>query len=181
MLELIPATTTDACYALAENLINTSFPPAERRTTEAQRHLTDRNPYFRPHYIIDEGKFIGFVNYWQFEDFTYIEHLATDPALRGGGYGGRVLDMLRQSTDSPIVLEVEHPENEIAQRRINFYCRHGYTLWNEREYIQPPYAEGRPWLPLLLMVNGPLDEKTDFDHVRTTLYREVYNQAEKDE
>lgn len=176
MIELIPTRTTDSHYLPARKLMEESFPPEERRTAEAQQHITDCNPYFRPHYIMDEEKFIGLVNYWQFKDFVYIEHLATDPSIRGGGYGGRVLDLLKTQINLPIVLEVEHPDNEIARRRINFYTRHGYSLWTEREYIQPPYAEGRPWLPLLLMVNGPLNEEKDFERIRITLYKQVYNQ-----
>lgn len=66
------------------------------------------------------------------------------------------------------------PLEEMAQRRINFYKRQGFVLW-EKEYQQPPYKNGDPFLPMYLMVYGSLQCKQDFDTVKKKIHKEVYN------
>ena len=174
-MELIPVKTTHPYYAYAEQLMTDAFPPEERRPIEQQRAYTDHNPLFHSNAVVENGQFAGILNYWELDGFIYVEHLATDPALRGGGIGGRALDLLSAQSSLPIVLEVEHPDTEIAGRRIGFYRRHGYTLWERKTYIQPPYGDDLPWLPLLLMVNGRLEEEKDFERIRKDIYETVYH------
>ena len=69
---------------------------------------------------------------------------------------------------------VEMPEEEMAIRRINFYKRQGFTLW-EKPYMQPPYKSGDDYLPMLLMAYGDLECDKDFEQVKKCIYREVYN------
>ena len=64
----------------------------------------------------------------------------------------------------PIVLEVERPVEEMAKRRISFYQRQGFTLW-EKDYCQPPYKPGDDFLPMYLMVHGELDCEKDFETI----------------
>ena len=59
----------------------------------------------------------------------------------------------------------------MAPRRIGFYRRNGFRLL-EADYIQPPYAEDLPSLPLKLMSRGELP---DIDRVISTLHQRVYN------
>lgn len=66
------------------------------------------------------------------------------------------------------------PVEEMAQRRINFYKRQGFTLW-EKEYQQPPYKPGDPFLPMYLMVKGDLQCDRDFEEVKRRIHKEVYN------
>lgn len=179
-MELIPSTLTDPRYQQAEELLLQSFPPEERRSLDQIRTLMLHEPDFCPHLIIENDQFAGLLNYWKLDGFIYAEHLATSPALRGGGIGGKALDLLSTLTSLPIVLEVEHPDTELAQRRIGFYRRHGYVLWNKKNYIQPPYDKDLPWLPLLLMVHGPLQEEKDFELVRKEIYEKVYHRQVKD-
>lgn len=175
MVQLVPMHISDGFYLQAEKLMETAFPSDERRPLQAQRELIGSDAAFMPRFIVDDGAFVGFLNYWEFDTFAYVEHFATEPALRGGGYGGRVLDLLRDELACPIVLEVEYPETDFARRRIAFYERHGYRVWQGHDYVQPPYGEGKEWLPLLLMVNGTLDDGAEsFERVRRTLYKRVY-------
>ena len=102
------------------------------------------------------------------------EHFAIDPAQRNGGYGKSVLNHLCQLLKHPIVLEVEIPEEEMAKRRINFYQRQGFSLW-EKPYQQPPYKTGDNYLPMLIMAYGDIECGKDFDSVKEHIYREVYN------
>ena len=73
----------------------------------------------------------------------------------------------------PIVLEVERPIEEMAKRRISFYQRQGFTLW-EKDYSQPPYKPGDDFLPMYLMVHGELDCEKDFETIKKRIHKEVY-------
>ena len=115
--------------------------------------------------------------YREFDDFYYVEHFAIDPTLRNGGYGKKTLDYLCKKLDRPIVLEVEMPVEEMAKRRINFYQRQGFILW-EKEYKQPPYKPGDNFLPMYLMVFGNLQCKQDFEMIKNKIHKEVYNVKE---
>ena len=93
------------------------------------------------------------------------------PTLRGGGLGRRILDAFIRQAGQPIVLEVEPPTTDIAARRIGFYRRCGFRLWEHRTYMQPPYAADLRRSPLLLMVHGDLDEEKDFERICTKSIR----------
>lgn len=175
MLTLKRITTKDkALYAFMENLMTTSFPNDEYRELNELRVFTDTLPQFINNVIFDNDTPIGLISYWNFEGFHYVEHFAIAPSQRNGGYGKRVLQHLCTILDKPIVLEVEMPQEEMAQRRIGFYQRNGFTLW-ENEYYQPPYKAGDSFLPMRLMVHGALDSQKDYEKVKQRIYRDVYN------
>lgn len=161
-------------YAFMEELLIAAFPPEEYRELENLRKYTDCIGNFHNNLIFDSDTPVGFITYWDFDRFYYVEHFAINPALRNGGYGKKVLNHLCKVLQHPIVLEVEAPIEEIAQRRINFYKRHDFILW-EKEYQQPPYKPGDSFLPMHLMVHGNLQCEKDFDEVKRRIYHEVYH------
>lgn len=173
-LQLLPIRTKDPDYAYCEQLYISAFPPAERRNTEQQHSVTDNNPRFRFCALRYEHQTVGFLSYWDLDTFIYIEHFAVDVSMRGKSIGSHVLQYLHKHISKPVILEVEHPETDIAKRRIRFYERCGYTLWKS-DYLQPPYQKGYAPLPLYLMCHGHLTEANDFNMVKETLYKEVYN------
>ena len=151
MITLQRITTADGkLYAFLEGLMTRSFPSDEYRDLDELRDFTDHRPHF-----------------------YYAEHFAIDPTQRNGGYGKAVLQHLCQLLDKPIVLEVEEPDEDMARRRIGFYQRNGFVLW-DNEYRQPPYKPGDPYLPMRLMVYGPLDSRKDYNRVVRRIYRDVY-------
>lgn len=160
-------------YKFAEDLYVSSFPKEERRSLELQRELTDHNPNFHNNIILSDNTPVGFISYWDFKDFYYFEHFAVSPNHRNGGYGQKALTYLHEKLERPIVLEVEKPTDEFSTRRIQFYKRTGYILW-ENEYLQPPYNEGDDYLPMHLMIFGKLDADMDFENIKSKLYKEVY-------
>lgn len=146
-----------------------SFPPEERRPWE---EIADPSRLPRLLAIVlSDGSTAGFVTIWPFAAFTYIEHLATDPGLRGRGIGAQVMAAL-STAHAPLLLEVERPAGlgSIEARRIGFYRRCGLHLL-DHDYIQPPYAPGLPSVPLLLMSTDPA---LDAPAAAATLHREVY-------
>ena len=178
MIRFQPITTSDVQhYKFMEELLVESFPPEEYRELEHLREYTDRIGNFHNNIIFDDDLPIGFITYWDFDEFYYVEHFATNPALRNGGYGKSTLEHLCEFLKRPIVLEVERPVEEMAKRRINFYQRHGFTLW-EKDYYQPPYKEGDDFLPMYLMVHGNLDAEKDYEGIRHKLHTIVYGVKE---
>ena len=178
MIRFQPITTSDVQhYKFMEELLVESFPPEEYRELEHLREYTDRIGNFHNNIIFDDDLPIGFITYWDFDGFYYVEHFAVDPTQRNGGHGKNVLNHLCELLQHPIVLEVEMPEEEMAQRRINFYKRQGFVLW-EKPYLQPPYRPGDDYLPMLLMAHGNLERERDFETIKNSIYREVYNVQE---
>ena len=95
MIRFQPITTSDVQhYKFMEELLVESFPPEEYRELEHLREYTDRIGNFHNNIIFDDDLPIGFITYWDFDEFYYVEHFATNPALRNGGYGKRTLEHL---------------------------------------------------------------------------------------
>lgn len=173
MLKLTPIKTTDSVYSFVEQLLHDSFPLAERRDDEAQRDNTDHNPRFTCYFISDDELPVGLITAWNLDGFYYLEHLATTPLIRNRGYGKQIIQQIKDLLPGVIVLEVEHPEDEMSCRRIGFYQRCGFQLC-EKEYIQPPYREGGEEVPLFLMYSGTDSIDDAFDTIRQRIYKEVY-------
>lgn len=174
MIEIKRITTEDKqYYDYVEQLLVASFPVEEYRELAELRNYTDTLTHFYCNIILDDTTPVGLVTYWELRNFYYIEHLAINPNQRNGGYGHELLHYLAHFLKRPIVLEVEHPTEEMAQRRIHFYQRQGYVLW-DKEYFQPPYRVGYSKLPMRLMVQGDLSPEKDFEMVNAQLHRVVY-------
>lgn len=169
-ISLIPAA---ACHlAAARALYEGAFPPEERRPWQSiVEPLSEVGP--RLHIIsLADGSAAGFVTVWLFDRFIYVEHLAVDPAVRGGGIGALTLAELEKIYGLPIALEVEPPadDNPMAIRRIGFYRRCGLEVL-DFDYIQPPYSENLPSVPLLLMATPGAPEPSE---IAERLHKEVY-------
>ena len=136
----------DAAWQLYIN----SFPHDERRNKDYQ----ERTMLFEDYHfdiLTENDAFVGFVLWWDFKKFVYIEHLATMPKERGRGLGKLAIERFFELKDNKtILLEVEIPEEEIQHRRINFYQRLGLKL-NQQDYKHPAYHAGEDDVELLIM------------------------------
>lgn len=156
-------------------IMSASFPETEYRTKPGQEKLLNR-PEYR---LIGESDHregtIAFLAVWEFPELCFIEHLAVDPTVRGGGVGNKLVQRyLEEQSIQPTILEVELPENELSARRIKFYERIGFHL-NEFSYEQPPLREGAKPLPLKIMsYPEPLTEQ-EFHTCKDILYSQVYD------
>ena len=154
-------------------ILKASFPDNERRTYAGQKELLN-DPHYR---LITEtdgsDDIIAFLAAWEFPPFRFVEHIAVDPALRGSGIGGRLMTAYIGESVKPILLEVEPPATDLAQRRINFYERLGFQL-NPFEYMQPPLQQGQAELPLKIMSYPQPLAEADFTLYKDILYAKVY-------
>ena len=168
MFERITEETFEEIFPLLE----TAFHVTELRQKEDQRALL-REEYYRLYGVRKDGSFAAVFAAWEIEDFLYIEHFAVKEAYRNGGYGGRLLDILLEERNRPVVLEVEVPEDGLTKRRVGFYERHG-LVYNEYPYLQPPMRKGQGMLPLRFMTKpGAIDEKT-YERYKKRIYKYVY-------
>lgn len=175
MIDIKRITTAEKeLYEYVEGLLVKSFPKNEYRELSEQRANTDGKAHFHNNVVLNDGQPIGLLTYWDFGTFCYVEHFAIDPGKRNGGFGNSVLRQICGDLGKPVVLEVEMPEEEMSRRRIGFYQRNGFVLW-ENNYEQPPYRPGDDFLPMLLMVYGPLDSDGDYEQIRRCIYRNIYN------
>lgn len=159
-----------------EKLYIDSFPESERRETGLLFGLhTSNNNTFTIQMIVDNDEYVGFLTYWKFTSFVYAEHFAISPLFRNGGFGGQVMDLFIQSVSQPIVLEVELPSTILSERRIGFYQRLGFKLWEDIPYQQPPYRKDENPVPMKLMTYGNIDLNKHLQEVREDIYRDVYN------
>ncbi|AZK47540.1 GNAT family N-acetyltransferase [Paenibacillus lentus] len=158
-------------------LMEASFPTSERRSYAGQKELL-ADPHYR---LITEtnsnNQVIAFMAVWEFPSFRFIEHIAVDPNTRGSGIGGKIMASYIEESSKPILLEVEYPDTDIAERRIGFYERLGFRL-NPFDYVQPPLQEGETYLPLIIMSYPQILSEEEFAHRKEILYTNVYRVTE---
>jgi GNAT superfamily N-acetyltransferase len=160
-------------YSFVEKVLTESFPSNEYRDLKDFREYTDNNILFYNNIVLEKERLIGFLSYWNFADFCYVEHFAIEQSMRGKGYGAFAAYLLKKIMSKPIVLEVEMPTNKESIRRIKFYQRQGFKLWNNY-YEQPPYRPSDQSFPMQLMVYGNLQDSISFEIVRNIIYKHVY-------
>ncbi|OCW94175.1 hypothetical protein A9168_08080 [Macellibacteroides sp. HH-ZS] len=151
---------------------NDAFPLVERREFEDVVYLVRVEKRFNLELIMHSDKYVGFITWWDFGSFVYVEHFAIDAKHRNGGYGGRALALFIQQSQRRIVLEVEPPSDRIKIGRISFYKRNGFH-YHSFPYKQPPYRPDDPMLPMALMTVG-YEDPIDFETIKQTLYKHVY-------
>ncbi|WP_174479802.1 GNAT family N-acetyltransferase [Paenibacillus borealis] len=166
---LISGTTFDEIFAIME----ASFPVSEIRTYSGQQALL-ANPNYHLYTEKDAaGRTLAFMAAWEFPELRFVEHIAVNPDIRGGGIGKKLMNSYISRSDKPVLLEVEPPEGEMEQRRIGFYERLGFYL-NPYTYVQPPLRAGQADLPLRIMTYPRAVTLKEFQHFRDILYTEVY-------
>ena len=141
--------TTDNYFHKAWELYEDAFPLEERRLLDAQSCVM-KKPNYHFDITIDKKQLIGFLLWWEFETYKYIDHFAIATQQRNKGFGKLILENFKDNKDKPILLEVELPNSTINQRRIKFYERIGFKL-NQHYYEIPPLKESQSTLQLLLM------------------------------
>lgn len=172
-MKLTNIKTNHPHYPFVEKLFLDAFPESERRPVDAQRRNVDENEAFSCYLLTEDDRPIGFITVWQLDGFYYGEHFAVDPSLRNGGYGSLVMKHLLHELPLPFVLEAEVPTDDLSRRRVDFYERQGFRVW-DKDYVQPPYRPGDASLPLYLMVANESEVMPPVDAVRRAIYREVY-------
>ncbi len=142
----------DVNYEKALALYEASFPREERRDSDYLEETILRNDQFYAQVILREcdDEFVGIFFWWKIGNWRYGEHFAVNEMMRNHGMGRIVMESWINEDDTPIIFEVEHPEEEIQRRRILFYERLGIKM-TPHAYLQPPYHRGEDFVDLKIM------------------------------
>lgn len=159
-------------FVKAWKIYEEAFPEDERRSLSQQIELM-KNPLYNFKYLYDFEKLSGFLAYWEFDKFIYLDHFAIERNLRRKGLGEKTLANFLLDQNQNIVLEVEKPETETAKKRIAFYEKLGFFL-NEYDYLQPPFSDNKNAVPLFIMSHPSKLSKSNFKIIKETLYKDVY-------
>jgi ribosomal protein S18 acetylase RimI-like enzyme len=162
----------DPALTFIKKLYEDAFPPHERRDWASLLQLIPDTNEMHLDLVYAEGQCIGLITWWEIEGCSFIEHFAIDAALRGQTYGARVLNHYKEQLPGAIILEVEHPEDSFAVRRIAFYERLGYHILT-LPYRQPAYADPKQSFPFLLMSNMVLPDQ-EADPLAEKIKNKVY-------
>lgn len=172
--EFLPIRPAATCWPSVAALYESAFPAEERRPTAAWTQLVEQSRQFRVMAYAAADRLTGFISYWDFNDFVYVEHFAVSTQERNRGWGAQIFKLLQKEIGwRPVVLEVETPDTPMAARRIGFYERLGLVLSNV-PYMQPPYRKGDDWFPLLLMSTDNAFLSANATRVKREIHTKVY-------
>ncbi|MCH5241067.1 MAG: GNAT family N-acetyltransferase [Muribaculaceae bacterium] len=160
------------------SLYNSTFPHDQKRIYEDEKHLDNyikmKGGKFNAFSAVDGDLYLGFLSYWTFEGYTYIEHFAVAPEQRGKNLGRMMLEHLFKEVSPNVLLETEPGDTPEALKRIEFYEKNGFKVRKEINYTQPSYGgKGQQAVPMLLMTHGDVDLH-NIDSIKDML-QEVYN------
>ncbi|MEN9918460.1 MAG: hypothetical protein RL662_896 [Bacteroidota bacterium] len=167
--------TDKSDLAFVEKLYIESFPQNERRPVAEMNLLLQNNAKFKIILFTTHSTApIGFISYWIFDSFVFLEHFAIDPNCRGTGYGSQVLAHFIKQISLPIVAEIELPSvSDIALKRLQFYTKMNFRIW-DIPYEQPAYEECFNPIPMHLITYGDLDLTTHYEYAVNQIYKKVY-------
>lgn len=159
-------------------LYNEVFPKDQRRIYENEKHLDNfikmKGGKFNAFSAVDGDLYLGFLSYWTFEGYTYIEHFAVSPEHRGKNLGRLMLNHLFKEVSPNVLVETEPADSSPeAKRRIDFYEKNGFRIRKEINYTQPSYGKGQEVVPMELMTHGDVNLH-NMDSIKDML-QEVYN------
>lgn len=161
------------------DLYMSAFPLSERRTRSGFEAEINTEEKFTAVAVLLEDVFVGFFNYWKFDDFFYLENFAVLPEFRSRNVGSATMAHFMARFDKPLVFEVEPPMDVQATRRIAFYERLGFKIL-PYDYLQPPYNGNSEWIPMLLMSNDLAFAVREYEKIRNVLYNAVYRCRKRD-
>lgn len=155
------------------HLYRDAFPANERRSWSGLCSELENSGRFFVNALVLDNEFVGFLNYWEFDLFIYIEHFAIVPRFRSQKIGSEALEDFMLKVTKPVVLEVEMPDDHDQKKRISFYENHQFLIL-PHYYAQPPY-EGSGFLTPMLIMSSEFIDNEKFEIIRKTLYHDVYH------
>jgi GNAT superfamily N-acetyltransferase len=163
----------EAISSQVASIYTEAFPPDERRNVNEIGQIGLKNENFTFNLIVENKIEIGLILSWAFPEFVYLEHFAVDFRRRGKGIGNRALQLWIEKQTLPIILEVEPPANDYSKKRIQFYQKLGFRVW-QVNYLQPPYSLDKQPVKLLIMSYGEINVEDNLAEITQILHTNVY-------
>lgn len=142
----------DTQYSAFRRLYEQSFPIFEQRDDMQQAKAFDCADYHLDVYH-ERDDMVGFLAYWEFDNYLYIEHFAIHTRLRGQGYGQKLLPEFIGQNAKYVILEIDPVCDEVTAARLRFYQKCGFCE-NPYSHVHPPYIEGRAGHRLSVLTSG---------------------------
>lgn len=158
-------------YDSFAKLYSTAFPIFEQRT-EAQQTRAFSHPKYHLSGYKEDNIFIGFISYWNFQEYIYIEHFAIDRQLRGSGYGSQILKDFISRESKIVLLEIDPITDDISRSRLRFYQKCGFYE-NPYPHIHPPYRDGYKGHELLILSSPQTISPKGYDMFQKDLHKTV--------
>ena len=177
MIQLIWVTNPEKLNVDFKHTYESSFPTNEQRELNQLLDLLG-SIEFKLYEIYFQENFIGFISVWDLTEFNFIEHFAICATEQEKGYGTQVLNQVLSMNSRPVVLEVEQPSTETAQKRISFYERLNFSV-NVGKYFQPSYSIEKSSVKMLLMSYPKEIETSDFERIKTQIHDRVYGYSDE--
>ena len=97
-MQQIRLNTIDNTYFYsARKLYEEAFPVYERRALKSQSKLL-ANPDYKFDVFVKDNMLIGFILWWNYKEFQYIDHFAVTKTKRNNGYGTKILKEFIKNT-----------------------------------------------------------------------------------
>jgi ribosomal protein S18 acetylase RimI-like enzyme len=153
-------------------LYQSSFPEYEQRSLKSQLKLAEVSEY-KMLTCVSAQNILGFLAYWEFENFLYLEHLAIDDKYRGNGLGSELMRHFMKLGDNlKIILEIDPVEDALSERREMFYHRLGFKT-NNYDFINPGYIGKAKPHKLILLSKPDLLDLLEYQSFVQLLYSRV--------
>lgn len=154
-MKRIRLTTTDhPLYKAFRDIYDISFPIYEQRTVAQQQDAFSDSRYHLDCFANSVDEHLqGFIAYWRFESYTYVEHFAIHPNERGKGLGGLILKELIEQESGRVLLEIDPVKDDISAARLRFYQSYGFAE-TPFSHIHPAYRSEYPGHSLLVLSTG---------------------------
>ncbi len=161
----------DSCnhplYKSFQDLYCTSFPIFEQRSV-SQQVKAFQNERYKLLAFTENDSFLGFISYWEFNTYCYVEHFAVNTVLRGKGYGSNLLRSFIQSTRKIVLLEIDPITDSISEARLRFYKRCGFYE-NPYPHKHPAYRQEYLPHPLIVLTTKREISKDEYQNFNLDL------------
>ena len=149
-----------------------SFPQSEMRTLSNLRDVMQGEHCKIAAYHVN-GDVIGFIVYWEYSSFVYVEFFAVSNLKRNGGYGSYIIrDFIEDFKSKPIILEIDNICDDISKRRHGFYVREGFLL-NDFKHAPTAYNDINDTLNLHIMTYQQLISQEQYDEFYNILVSDI--------
>ena len=155
------------------NIYDISFPIYEQRTVEQQQDaFSDSRYHLDCHIDPVNDLLLGFIAYWRFDSYTYVEHFAIHPNERGKGLGGLILKNLIEQESGRVLLEIDPVTDNVSAARLHFYQLHGFVE-NPYPHTHPAYRNGYPDHSLVVLSSGETIPDIEYKRFASDLNRVI--------
>lgn len=151
-------------------LYQKAFPEDERRSLSQIENCFSNKKYKLLGFWFTDN-FVGFIEYWDFEEYIFIEHFAVSEKFRGKSIGKNIMKKMI-GFGIPIYLEIELAIDEISKKRFDFYQKLNFEKLAIK-YFQPAYSHNKSSIEMHLMANKHNPE-IDLQKIIFMIHNEVY-------